>query len=180
VKWLNRGRYKLQMETEYREHGALNKRGRRGPGGLYDTVWRTLKGMNHFSEIASTVHDTFMRSCSPNSIIGGKHARVVRENELKVAKSVSARNALGRSEKEKPEIATSYGEVHPYGYFRFVNFGHVPPIGLLRRFRKFMEIDKSRMVQFLRLACRFPKDHPDRDGIYHWKSERRGELLRCG
>jgi serine phosphatase RsbU (regulator of sigma subunit) len=56
-----------------------------------------------------------------------------------------------------------YGEVHPYGYFRFVNFGHVPPLIFSAEFRKFMEIDKSRMVQFLPLGVQIPEDHPDRN-----------------
>ena len=56
-----------------------------------------------------------------------------------------------------------YGEVHPYGYFRFVNFGHPPPLVFSAEFRKFMEIDKSRMVQFLPLGLQIPEDHPDRN-----------------
>ena len=44
---------------------------------------------------------------------------------LRLALSVTARNALGRSEQANAqEIATMlYGEVGPYGHFRFVNFG---------------------------------------------------------
>lgn len=56
-----------------------------------------------------------------------------------------------------------YGEVHPYGYFRFVNFGHTPPLVFSAEYRKFMEIDKSRMVQFLPLGLQIPEDHPDRN-----------------
>jgi serine phosphatase RsbU (regulator of sigma subunit) len=84
---------------------------------------------------------------------------------LRLAQSVTARNALGRSEKESAqEIATMlYGEVHPYGYFRFVNFGHVPPLVFSAEFRTFMEIDKSRMVQFLPLGLQIPEDSPDRN-----------------
>src|SRR5256884_7170538 len=51
---------------------------------------------------------------------------------LRLAQSVTARNALGISEKESAqEIATMlYGEVHPHGYFRLdrkstrLNSGH--------------------------------------------------------
>ena len=55
-----------------------------------------------------------------------------------------------------------YGEVHPYGYFRFVNFGHPPPLVFSAEYRKFVELDKDRMVQFLPLGLQIPADHPDR------------------
>lgn len=55
-----------------------------------------------------------------------------------------------------------YGEVLPYGHFRFVNYGHVPPLVFSAEYRKFMEVDKSRMVQFLPLGLQVPEDHPDR------------------
>jgi serine phosphatase RsbU (regulator of sigma subunit) len=83
---------------------------------------------------------------------------------LRLAQSVTARNALGRSEKENAqEIATMlYGEVLPHGYFRFVNFGHPPPLVFSAEWRKFVALDKSRMVQFLPLGLQIPEDHPDR------------------
>ena len=56
-----------------------------------------------------------------------------------------------------------YGEVHPYGYFRFVNFGHPPPLVFSVEYRKFMDIDKSRMVQFLPLGVQLAEDDPDRN-----------------
>ena len=49
-----------------------------------------------------------------------------------------------------------YGEVHPYGYFRFVNFGHPPPLVFSAEYRKFVELDKDRMVQFLPLGLQIP------------------------
>jgi serine phosphatase RsbU (regulator of sigma subunit) len=84
---------------------------------------------------------------------------------LRLALSVTARNALGRSEQENAqEIATMlYGEVRPYGFFRFVNFGHPPPLVFSAEYRKFMDIDRSRMVQFLPLGVQIPEDHPDRN-----------------
>jgi serine phosphatase RsbU (regulator of sigma subunit) len=83
---------------------------------------------------------------------------------LRLAQSATARNALGKSQDENTqEIATMlYGEVRPYGVFRFVNFGHPPPLVFSAEFRKFMEIDRSRMVQFLPLGVQIPEDHPDR------------------
>src|SRR5258708_8383698 len=56
-----------------------------------------------------------------------------------------------------------YGKVPPFGIFRFVNLGHPPPLVFSAEFRKFMEIDKSRMVQFLPLGLQIPEDHPDRN-----------------
>jgi serine phosphatase RsbU (regulator of sigma subunit) len=55
-----------------------------------------------------------------------------------------------------------YGELHPYGYFRFVNFGHPPPLVFSAEYLKFVELDKDRMVQFLPLGLQIPVDHPDR------------------
>jgi len=107
------------------------------------------------AKIASTVHDTFHALMLPNSITGKNDRELFERINLRLALSVTARNALGRSEKESAqEIATMlYGEVHPYGYFRFVNFGHPPPLVFSAEYRKFMDIDKSRMVQFLRSDC---------------------------
>ena len=44
-----------------------------------------------------------------------------------------------------------------------MNFGHPPPLVFSAKYRKFMEIDKSRMVQFLPLGVHIPEDHPDRN-----------------
>ena len=64
-----------------------------------------------------------------------------------------------------------YGEVHPYGYFRFVNFGHPPPMVFSAEYRKFMEVDRSRMVQFLPLGLHIPENHPDRNKYLSLDSE---------
>jgi serine phosphatase RsbU (regulator of sigma subunit) len=62
------------------------------------------------------------------------------------------------------EIATMlYGEIRPSGNFRFVNFGHPPPLVYSAEFARFVELDKSRMVQFLPLGLQIPEDHPDRN-----------------
>ena len=87
---------------------------------------------------------------------------------LRLAQSVTARNALGIIEKEGArEIATMiYGEVRPGGYFRFANFGHPPPLVFSAEYRKFMNINESLMVQFLALGLQIPADHPDRKKYY--------------
>src|ERR1035441_9286390 len=56
-----------------------------------------------------------------------------------------------------------YGEIRPGGYFRFVNFGHPPPLVFSAEYEKFMDIDKARMVQFLALGLEIPEDYPDRN-----------------
>jgi serine phosphatase RsbU (regulator of sigma subunit) len=99
----------------------------------------------------------------------GKTTPELFENlNLRLAQSVTARNALGILKKEDArEIATMlYGEVRPGGHFRFVNFGHPPPLVFSAEYRKFAEIDESQMVQFLALGLQIPADHPDRKKYY--------------
>jgi serine phosphatase RsbU (regulator of sigma subunit) len=80
-----------------------------------------------------------------------------------LAQSVAARNALGRCDDESGrQIATMlYGDVRPNGHFRFVNFGHLPPLVFSAEYRKFMHVGKSRMAQFLALGLQIPEHHPD-------------------
>ena len=117
------------------------------------------------AKIASTVHDTFQALMLTELDRHGKSTPELFERlNLRLAQSATARNALGRSQDENTqEIATMlYGEIRAYGNFRFVNFGHPPPLVFSAEFRKFMEIDRSRMVQFLPLGVQIPEDHPDR------------------
>ena len=116
------------------------------------------------AKIASTVHDTFHALMLPELDRYGKTTpELFEELNLRLAHSVTARNALGKSEESAREIATMlYGEVHPSGHFRFVNFGHPPPLIFSAHARKFIEIENGRMVQFLPLGLEVPEDHPDR------------------
>jgi len=128
------------------------------------------------AKIASTVHDTFHALMLSELDYRGKTtAELFERINLRFALSVTARNALGRSEKESAqEIATMlYGEVRPYGYFRFVNFGHPPPLVFSAEYRKFMDIDKSRMVQFLPLGLQLAEDDPDRNRYLSLESRER-------
>jgi serine phosphatase RsbU (regulator of sigma subunit) len=121
------------------------------------------------AKIASTVHDTFHALMLTELDRYGKTTPMLFENvNLRLAQSVTARNALGIAEKEDArEIATMlYGEVSPGGLFRFVNFGHPPPLVFSAEYRKFMKIDENRMVQFLALGLQIPADHPDRSKYY--------------
>src|SRR5262249_54624461 len=99
----------------------------------------------------------------------GKTTPELFENlNLRLAQSVTARNALGIAEQEDArEIATMlYGEVRPGGHFRFANFGHPPPLVFSAEYRKFMNIGESCTVQFLALGLQIPADHPDRKKYY--------------
>ncbi len=117
------------------------------------------------AKIASTVHDTFHAFILDELDRNGKTTVDLFEKiNLRLAQSVTARNALGRATDETSrEIATMvYGEISTLGTFRFVNFGHPPPLVFSQEFGRFMEINKARMVQFLALGLEIPDDHPDR------------------
>lgn len=118
------------------------------------------------AKIASTVHDTFHTAmlCELDSY-GKTTANVFEIINLRLAQSVTARNALGFDTNDSArEIATMvYGEVRPNGLFRFVSFGHPPPLVFSAEYGKFMEIGWDRMVQFPSLGLEIPEDHPDRN-----------------
>src|ERR1700758_1425785 len=172
VKWLkSRPGCTPEMESAYREARSSEQvRVAEDLGKLYSTAGVLLvDAQGHgiiAAKIASTVHDTFHALMLSELDHRGKTTPELFESiNLRLAQSVTARNALGRSEQESAqEIATMlYGEVHPFGYFRFVNFGHPPPLVFSAEYRKFMDVDRSRMVQFLPLGVHIPEDHPDRN-----------------
>jgi len=182
VEWLkSRPDYKPEMESAYRSARSSEQvRVAEDLRELYSTAGVLLvdaQGHGIISaKIASTVHDTFHALILSELDHRGKTTPELFERiNLRLAQSVTARNALGRSEKESAqEIATMlYGEVRPFGYFRFVSFGHPPPLVFSAEYRKFMEIDKSRMVQFLPLGVQIPEDHPDRDRYLSLESRER-------
>ena len=171
MEWLkSRPDYRIEMEAAYREVRSLEKvRVAENLAGLYDTAGVLLvdaQGHGLISaKIASTVHDTFHAfMLSELDRYGTTTAELFENINLRLAHSVTARNALGGTgEGVAREIATMlYGEVHPSGHFRFVNFGHPPPLLFSARARKFAAIDRERMVQFLPLGLEVPEDHPDR------------------
>ena len=170
VQWLkSRPDYRSEMEVEYRSARSSEQvRVAEALNELHSTAGVLLvdaQGHGLISaKIASTVHDTFHAFMLSELDHHGTTTPELFENlNLRLAQSVTARNALGLSEENAREIATMlYGEVHPYGYFRFVNFGHPPPLVFSAEYRKFVELDKDRMVQFLPLGLQIPSDHPDR------------------
>ena len=182
VEWLkSRPGFRPEMETEYRDARSSEEiRIAEDLHDLYNMAGVLLvdaQGHGVISaKIASTVHDTFHALMLSELDHRGKTTLELFERlNLRLAQSVSARNALGNIEKENArEIATMlYGEVHPHGNFRFVNFGHPPPLVFSAEFRKFVDIDKARMVQFLALGLQIPADHPDRTRYYSMQFRKR-------
>jgi serine phosphatase RsbU (regulator of sigma subunit) len=175
VEWLkSRPGYKPEMESEYRAARSSEQvRVAEDLRELHSTAGvLVVDAQGHgiiSAKIASTVHDTFHALMLSELDHRGKTTPEFFERiNLRLAQSVTARNALGRSKNEDTqEIATMlYGEVRPYGNFRFVNFGHPPPLVFSAEYRKFMDIDRNRMVQFLPLGVQIPEDHPDRNKYF--------------
>src|SRR5438552_5152923 len=182
VEWLkSRPGYRSEMETEYRDARSSEQvRVAEDLHELYSTAGVLLvdaQGHGIISaKIASTVHDTFHAFMLSELDRSGKTTpRLFEKINLRLALSVTARNALGRdTDDNSREIATMlYGEIHPDGHFRFVNFGHPPPLVFCAQYGRFMEIDKDRMVQFLALGLEIPEDHPDRNRYFSMKRGRK-------
>src|SRR3954462_12059593 len=103
------------------------------------------------AKIASTVHDTFHALMLSELDHHGKTTPELFENvNLRLAQSVTARNALGRDAHDQSrEIATMiYGEIRPDGQFRFVNFGSPPPLVFSAEYGRFMPMNTDQLVQF--------------------------------
>jgi serine phosphatase RsbU (regulator of sigma subunit) len=128
------------------------------------------------AKIASTVHDTFHAFMLSELDHHGKITPELFEQlNIRLARSLTARNALGRREEDGArEIATMlYGEIRPSGDFRFVNFGHPPPLLFSAKRGEFVEVDRERMVQFLPLGLEVPEDYPDRKRYFSVHSRQR-------
>lgn len=182
VEWLkSRPGYKPGMEIEYREARSSEQvRVAEDLRELYSTAGvLVVDAQGHgiiSAKIASTVHDTFHALMLSELDHRGKTtAELFQRINLRLALSVTARNALGRSQQESAqEIATMlYGEVRPYGHFRFVNFGHPPPLVFSAEYRKFMDIGKSGIVQFLPLGLQIDEDDPDRSRYFSLEPRQR-------
>jgi serine phosphatase RsbU (regulator of sigma subunit) len=175
VQWLKTTPgYKPEMEAEYRFARSCEQvRVAEELRNLYSTAGVLIvdaQGHGIISaKIASTVHDTFHALMLTELDRYGRTTPMLLGNiNLRLAQSVSARNALGIIEKEGArEIATMvYGEIRSGGNFRFANFGHPPPLVFSAEYGKFMNVNESRMVQFLALGLQIPADHPDRNKYY--------------
>jgi len=118
------------------------------------------------AKIASTVHDTFHAfMLSELDRTGRTTPEMFEKINLRLGQSVTARNALGwDNDGNSREIATMlYGEIRPSGHFRFVNFGHPPPLVFSAEYERFVDIGKASMAQFLALGLEIPEDIPDRN-----------------
>ena len=121
------------------------------------------------AKIASTVHDTFHAFMLAELDRYGKTTPKLFENiNLRLAQSVTARNALGRDEHDgSREIATMlYGDLRPNGHFRFVNFGGPPPLVFSAEYGRFVAMNTDHLVQFPALGLEIPEDHPDRNRYF--------------
>ena len=171
VEWLQgRPGYRPEMEAEYRfARSSEQVRVADDLEDLYTTAGiLVVDAQGHgiiSAKIASTVHDTFHALMLVELDRYGKTTPELFENlNLRMAQSVTARNALGMTEREHArEIATMvYGEVRPGGQFRFANFGHPPPLVFSAKSSRLVKVDEGRMAQFLALGLQLPADHPDR------------------
>jgi serine phosphatase RsbU (regulator of sigma subunit) len=117
------------------------------------------------AKIASTVHDTFHAfMLSELDRYGKTTPRLFEDINLRLAQSVTARNALGNTQGGSREIATMiYGEIRPSGHFMFVNFGSPPPCMFSAKQGSFISMNTERLVQFPALGLEIPEDHPDRN-----------------
>ena len=169
---------------------------RSNPSGVQDTEYRRAKSSEQFmvaenlhelyttagvllvdaeghgiisAKIASTVHDTFHALMLSELDRHGKTTPELFENvNLRLAQSVTARNALGRDAHDHSrEIATMiYGEIRPDGQFRFINFGSPPPLVFSAEFGRFMPMNTDQLAQFPALGLEIPDDHPDRNKYF--------------
>src|SRR5215470_18037894 len=182
VEWLKlRSDYRPEMETQYRTaRSSEQARVAEVLHELYSMAGVLLvdaQGHGLISaKIASTVHDTFHAFMLSELDQNGKITPEFFENiNLRLALSVTARNALGRDvDDHSREIATMlYGEIRPDGRFRFVNFGHPPPLVFSAEYGKFVEMNQDHMVQFLALGLEIPEDHPDHNKYLSMKLRER-------
>lgn len=171
VQWLQgRPDYLPNMETEYRfARSSEQLRVAEDLQELYSTAGVLIvDAQGHGiipAKIASTVHDTFHALMLTELDRFGKTTPGLFENlNLRLAQSLTARNALGMSEADQArEIATMvYGEIHPGGSFRFANFGHPPPLVFSAKHSRLLAVHDDHMAQFLALGLQLPADHPDR------------------
>ncbi len=182
LEWLKTSpSYRPEMEAEYRfAKSSEELRVAEALEDLYSTAGILIvDAQGHgiiAAKIASTVHDTFHALMLTDLDRYGKTTPELFENlNLRLALSLTARNALGMTEKEHArEIATMlYGEVRPGGHFRFANFGHPPPLVFSASNSRLLDVNESHMAQFLPLGLQLPADHPDRKKYFALNLRRR-------
>ena len=171
LEWLHkRPDYKPEVEAAFRQAASLqqtrvaeNLETLRSTAGL---LLVDAQGHGIISaKIASTVHDTFHAlMLSELDHHGETTPELFEQINIRLAHSVTARNALGSELGSAREIATMlYGEIRPSGHFRFVNFGHPPPLIFSADRGTFVAADGEQMTHFPPLGLEVPEDHPDRN-----------------
>ena len=170
VAWmLSRGEFNNEDATQYRRAKSSEQLNiAEDLHDLYRTAGVLLadaQGHDIISaKIASTVHDTFHAfMLSDLDRIGRTTPDMFERINLRFAESITPRNVLAfEDDSARENVTLLYGEIHPGGHFRFVDFGHPPPLVFSAEYGKFMEICKSCMVQFPSLGMAIPEDYPDR------------------
>lgn len=183
LEWLHsQPEYRAELEVAYRQVQSLeHARVAENLAGLYQTAGVLLvdaEGHEVISaKIASTVHDTFhaLMLCDLDRH-GTTTPELFNNLNVRLAHSATARNAFGENASGAArEIATMlYGEVHASGHFRFVSFGHPPPLLYSAKTGRFVKVDRERMVQFMPLGLEVPEDHPDRRRYTSLRFRKRG------
>lgn len=175
VQWMQQvPGYRPEMETEYRlAKSSEQVHIAEELNDLYSTAGILIvdaQGHGIISaKIAATVHSTFHALMLSELDRYGKTTPELFENiNLRLALSVTARHELKikRGDNARETATMLYGEVRLGGQFRFVNFGHPPPLVFSAKSRRFVKLDEGRLVQFLPLGLQIPEDHPDRKKYY--------------
>ena len=128
------------------------------------------------AKIASTVHDTFHALMLAELDRYGKTTPGFFEKiNLRLAQSITARNALGRNPDDNSrEIATMlYGETRPERALPLCEFRAPSAAGFLRGIRQVHGDHQGTMVQFLALGLEIPEDHPDRNKYFSMSLRKR-------
>jgi len=118
----------------------------------------------------------FMHSCLSELDRYGKTTPGLFEKiNLKIGAIRDARNALGRNPDDNSARSQPclYGEMRGEGLFRFVNFGHPPPLVFSAEYSRFMDIDQDRMVAVPGARLEIPEDHPDRNKYFSMSLRKR-------
>src|SRR5260370_9192142 len=144
---------------------------------VFTLITETAQGRGIISaKIASTVHDTFHALMLSELDWHGSTTTEVLKGSICGShnRSPLAMRSAELKKESAREIATMlYGEIHPHGHFRFVNFGHPAPLVFSAEYLEFMPILRDHMVQFLPLGLQIPDDDPDRNRYFSMEPRNR-------
>jgi serine phosphatase RsbU (regulator of sigma subunit) len=86
--------------------------------------------------------------------------RLFEQINTRFCKSASLRN-LAAAPDAGSFITLIYGEISSTGRFRFVNTGHPPPLVFSREFRRFVDINPSRLASYPPIGLQVSEDQVD-------------------